>query len=51
MITVFLIWVSILIVGVLFDKFIFPRLSPDNRLAKWWKENIIDYDPYDRGPR
>jgi len=46
MITVFVVWVLILIVGVSLDKYIIPRLSPNNRLAKWWREHLVDEDPY-----
>ena len=35
----------ILILSVLYDKYIFPRLTPDNRFVKWWKNNVVDKDP------
>ena len=36
---------SLLIIGVLIQKFLIPRLSPENRFVKWWKNNIVDEDP------
>jgi hypothetical protein len=35
----------ILIIGVLIQKFLIPRLNTENRFVKWWKNNIIDEDP------
>jgi hypothetical protein len=51
MITVFVVWVLILIVAVSLDKYIIPRLSPNNRFAKWWRKHLVDEDFEDRGPR
>ena len=36
---------SLLIIGILIQKFLIPRLSPENRFVKWWKNNIVDEDP------
>lgn len=35
----------VLILTVLCDRYVFPRLTPDNRFVKWWKKHIIDEDP------
>jgi hypothetical protein len=37
---------SLLIIGALIQKFLIPRLSPENRFVKWWKNNIVDEDPF-----
>jgi len=42
---------SLIIAGVMFvltmliERYIIPRLSPENRFVKWWKKHIIDEDP------
>jgi hypothetical protein len=36
---------SLLIIGVLIEKYLIPRLNPDNRFVKWWKNNVVDEDP------
>jgi len=46
---------SLIIVGVIFvlsilaERYIIPRLSPDNRFVKWWRKHIVgqlpDNDP------
>lgn len=41
-----IVMVSLLIIGVLIQKFLIPRLSPENRFVKWWKNNIVDEDPF-----
>jgi hypothetical protein len=35
----------LLVIGVLIQKFLIPRLNENNRFRKWWKNNIIDEDP------
>lgn len=35
----------IYVLFILFDKYVTPRLTPDNRFVKWWKKHIIDEDP------
>ena len=43
---------TILIVIVFsIERFIIPRLNPDNRFVKWWEKHMVSEDPYDRGPR
>jgi hypothetical protein len=37
---------SLLIIGILIEKFLIPRLNTENRFVKWWKNNIVDEDPY-----
>ena len=36
---------SLLIIGILIEKFLIPRLNTENRVVKWWKNNIVDEDP------
>jgi hypothetical protein len=36
---------SLSIIVILIDKYIIPKLNPDNRFVKWWKKHIIDEDP------
>ena len=46
--------VVLLILGILIvcvfltDKFIIPRLSPENRFVKWWIKHIIDVNPFEK---
>ena len=35
----------IYVLFILFDRYVSPRLTPDNRFVKWWKKHIIDEDP------
>ena len=43
----YLIVMSILIVtGLLIEKYVIPHLNPDNKFKVWWKNNIVDEDPY-----
>jgi hypothetical protein len=37
---------SLLIIGILIEKFLIPRLNTENRFVKWWKNNIVDEDPF-----
>jgi hypothetical protein len=43
---------SLIVVGVMFvltmliEKYIIPRLNPENRFVMWWKKHIIDEDPF-----
>jgi hypothetical protein len=36
----------LLIIGALIEKYLIPRLSPENRFVKWWKKWIVDEDPF-----
>lgn len=34
------------LIGGIIQKYVIPHLSPDNKFKIWWKNNIIDEDPY-----
>jgi hypothetical protein len=36
----------LLVITFSIEKFIIPRLNPDNRFLKFWKKYIIDEDPF-----
>lgn len=36
----------LVVLTVLIDKYIIPHLTPDNKFKVWWKNNIVDEDPY-----
>lgn len=36
---------ALIIIGGCIELFIIPHLNPENRFNKWWKKNVIDYDP------
>ena len=42
----------VIVLGTLFiivlctDKYIIPRINPDNRFIKWWKRHIVDINPF-----
>jgi hypothetical protein len=36
---------TLFVLYILFDRFIIPHLTPENRFVKWWKKHIIDEDP------
>jgi len=38
----------IYVLAILFDKFIIPRLSPDNIIVKKWRKHIIDINPFEK---
>jgi len=36
----------VVVLGVCVDRYVIPRLNPENRFVKWWKNNIVDEDPF-----
>jgi len=43
---IILLILSIVLVGMVFvQEYLIPRLNPENRFVKWWKNHIVDDDP------
>jgi hypothetical protein len=38
--------ITLFIIGGCIEKFVIPHLNPENKFRKWWKNNIIEEDPY-----
>lgn len=38
--------ISLFIIGGFIEKFVIPHLKSDNKFKIWWKEWIVDEDPY-----
>lgn len=36
---------SLLVITFSIEKFIIPRLNPDNKFRKWWENHIMDDEP------
>ena len=36
---------GLIVLTILIDVYVIPRLSPENRFNKWWKRHIVDEDP------
>ena len=37
---------TLFVIGYIIEKRIIPHLNPENKFRKWWRNNIIDEDPY-----
>lgn len=46
MIVFLCVMISLLVIGGCIEKFIIPRLNPDNKFKIWWMNNVIDNDPH-----
>jgi p-aminobenzoyl-glutamate transporter AbgT len=38
---------TLLVIMILVDKFIIPRLNPDNKFRKFWEDHIIRLNPFE----
>jgi hypothetical protein len=46
--TISVIMGTLLVLVILTDKLIIPRINPESRFVKWWKKHIININPFER---
>ena len=39
---------TLLVIMILVDKFIIPRLKPENKFRKFWEDHIIRLNPFEK---
>jgi hypothetical protein len=39
---------TLLVIMILVDKFIIPRLNPDNKFRVFWEKHIIRLNPFEK---
>jgi hypothetical protein len=45
--TVLIISSTLLVIMILVDKFIIPRLNPENKFVKWWEKHMVSINPFE----
>jgi len=45
---VIIISVTLLLIVFSVERFIIPRLNPDNRFVKWWTKHMFSVDPFEK---
>ena len=46
--TIFVVLTILIVTVFSIEKFLIPRLSPDNRFAKWWTKHIFSFNPFEK---
>ena len=46
--TISVIMGALIVLVILSDKFIIPRLNPDSKLLKWWEKHMVTEDPFEK---
>jgi hypothetical protein len=46
--TISVIMGTLLVLVILTDKVIIPRLNPDNKFRKFWERHIISLNPFEK---
>jgi hypothetical protein len=46
--TISVIMGTLLLIVFSVERFIIPRLNPDNRFAKWWTKHMFSVDPFEK---
>ena len=39
---------TLIVLVIVTDNVIIPKLNPDNKFRKWWEKHMINFNPYEK---